>query len=238
MYDRHFADQQLMNKKALFKHFGLALDRKLLFFCIMAPTQFPWNPDLIEILGRLTENDAFALPCQVLIRLHPIYFRINNGSYLFQKDIDKLLAIQDKHSHIHYDYPQVSSQKMSYDMPVSEALKLGSTLKHSDVLLCFFSSMMIEAGIFNTPVVNIALYSKNKIPTHVIMAHNHIRRVLSTKGVKTALSEQELVSCVNAYLKAPFSDHKGREKIVDQEAGPNHGKAGAVIGNHILDILG
>jgi len=236
-YDPYFSPNGLMEKAELYSHFSLSKDRKLIFFCLMSPAQFHWNPKLISLLGEMIQQNAFSAPCQVLVRLHPIYFRVNNGKLKFQKDIDELQSIRERYPHVHYDFPEILSQKMSYDMPFWEAVKLGSTLKYCDVLLCFFSSMMIEASIFDTPVVNVALVEKNEIPTRVIMKHNHIKRILKTNGVNIAFTRQQLISQINDYLLNKGKDRKGRKKIVVQETGPNKGKAGFAIGEHILSLL-
>jgi len=237
-YDPYFSSNDLMSKAELYDHFGLSVDRKLIFFCLMSPTQFPWNPKLISLLGELIQQNAFSTPCQVLVRLHPIYFRVENGGLIFQKDIDELQEIKKRYPNVHYDIPEILSQKMSYDMPFFEAVKLGSTLRYSDILLCFFSSMMIEASIFDTPVLNVALVEKNEIPIQVIMKHNHIRRILRTGGVKTAFTRQELICYINQYLADPQLDAEGRGKITEQETGPYPGRAGKIIGQKLIEILG
>lgn len=137
-YDPYFSSNNLMSKTELFKHFGLIEDRKLIFLCLMSPAQFPWNPKLVSLLGELIQQSAFSEPCQVLVRLHPIYFRVKSGKNVFRKDIEKLISIKDKYPHVYYDIPNILSQKMSYDMPFFESIKLGSTLRYSDILLCFF----------------------------------------------------------------------------------------------------
>lgn len=97
--------------------------------------------------------------------------------------------------------------------------------------------MMIEASIFDTPVINVALVEKNEIPTEVILKHNHIKRILETNGVNIAFTKQNLISQINGYLLNKGENREGRKKIVFQETGPNKGTAGLVIGKHILSLL-
>jgi len=220
-YDTYFRPERLQEKGDLFERFGLDPELRLIFFCLMSPTQFPWNPRLIEMMGRLVEKGAFCFPVQVLFRLHPIYFRVKNGKSVFKEELDRIRSLEKAHAHLHFDFPGNLSRELSYDMPAEEAVKLGSTLRHADVLLCFFSSMMIEASIFDTPVVNVALYEKNAIPTGVIERHEHLKRILRTGGVRIAYTEKELVHEINAYLQSPERDREGRRRIVEQEAGPN-----------------
>lgn len=237
LYDLYHSPEQLLSKAEIFKFFSLSPNRKLIFFCLMSPTQFNWNKELIEILGQLVAKDAFSEPCQMLIRLHPIYFRIVDSKYRFQQDIDQLMAIKDKYANVHYDVPEVLSQKMSYDMPQTEAVKLGSLMRSTDVLLCFFSSMMLEGSIFDRPVINIALFDQNDIPNQVVMQHNHIKRILETDGVSNVFNKDELVSTISAYFEDHTLNAPGRKQIVENETGPNRGQAGKAIGNHIVEIL-
>jgi len=236
-YDTYFRPERLQEKGDLFERFGLNPELRLIFFCLMSPTQFPWNPRLIEMMGRLVEEGAFYSPVQVLFRLHPIYFRVKNGKSVFKEELDRIRSLEKAHAHLHFDFPGNLSRAISYDMPAEEAVKLGSTLRHADVLLCFFSSMMIEASIFDTPVVNVALYEKNRIPTRVIERHEHLKRILRTGGVRIAYTEKELVHEINAYLQSPERDREGRRRIVEQEAGPNRGVAGRSIAEYLLKIV-
>lgn len=236
-FDVYFHHEQLMTRKRLFEQYGLSDERKLIFLCLMSPTQFAWNSRLIEIIGKAISDESFDFPCQLLVRFHPIYFRIQNGKMKFKKDIEQLMSIKDKYPHIHYDIPDVLSRTMSYDMPASEMRKVGSILKHTDVLLSFFSSMMIEASIFQTPVINAALYPKNNIPTEVIIAHNHIKRILDTGGVRTAYTEQQLKDTINLYLHTPEQDREGRQEIQNRETVPFQGNAGERIGYYIQSLL-
>lgn len=236
-YDEYVKEQNLYSREEIFVKMGLDPNRKTLFYCLESPTQYPWNLKLLDLMARLIKENAFSKPCQVLARLHPIYFRIKDEKFRFQKDIDALKELQNKYPHMHFDYPEILSQKMSFDMPKSEVLKLGSLLKNSDIMICFYSSMMIEASIFDMPIVNIALYHKNDLPNEVMGNHNHNKRVLATGGVRTVYDEKSLVESINTYLDDPSTDRSGREKIVEHETGPNRGMAGKTIANHLIKLL-
>ncbi len=236
-YDEYFKDEMLYPKEQLFKKFGLDPKKKLIFYGLESPTQYPWNLKLLELMTRLMATGSFVEPCQVVARLHPIYFRIKDGKLRFQKEIDELKQLQDRQHNLHFDYPEILSQKMSFDMPKTEVYKLGSLLKNADIVLCFYSSLMIEASIFDTPVINIALYHKNDLPNEVMGNHNHNKRVLATGGVKTVFDENSLVSAINDYLTNPALDRDGRRNIVGNETGPHRGYAGKAIGRHFVKLL-
>ena len=121
-------------------------------------------------------------------------------------------------------------------MPESETYKLGALIKYSDVLLCFYSSMNIEASIFDTPIINIELYHKRNLPNKVMANHAHNKRVLSTGGVKSVTTRDELIKSINNYLDNPNLDSKGRSLIAEQETGINRGFASQEIANYLLKL--
>lgn len=236
-YDAYFNGGLASDRSKLLETYGFLHDRRLIFLCLTTPTQFPWNPHLVEVLAKAVTNDQLGHPCQLLVRPHPIYFKIENGRRPFQDEYEKLIELKKHYRFLQVDPPTILSQEMSFDMPKEEMKKLGSILKHADVLICWFSSMMIEASIFNVPTINMALFEKNDIPIHVSVSHNHIRRILDTGGVRTVYSEEDLLNTINLYLDRPGTDQLGRQRIVDNETGHNRGCAGKAIGREILKYL-
>jgi hypothetical protein len=235
-YEEYFKKDNLTTKKDLFKQLHLVMDKKTIFLCLESPTAYKWNPDILRILAEKIKNDEITSPCQLIVRPHPIYFRVDREKLVYEKDLNELKKIEKEYSFIKFDYPEVLSNCISHDMPASEIYKLGALLKYSDVLLCFYSSMSIEASIFDTPIVNIELYHKQKIPNKVIENHAHNKRILSTGGVKSVTTRDELIKSINNYLDNPNLDSKGRLLITEQEAGPNRGFASDEIANYLLNL--
>jgi len=236
-YDAYFRPDELKDFAWLEKKFGLVPDRKLIFLCLMSPTQYGHNPEMIEILAEAVQEERFSRPAQVLIRPHPIYFRTESGAYVNQEEIAGLFALRDKYEHVHFDFPEILSRGVSYDMPAREMVKLGTILKYSSAVVCFYSSMMIEAALFDVPVINMGLFEKNNIPMHTLETYNHIARILQTNGVRNAYAKDELTSLVNAYFDDPSMDREGRQRIRDREAGPNPGRAGKHIAGIVEEML-
>ena len=236
-YDEYFKDKNLYSREYLFEMLGLDISKKTIFYCIESPTAYKWNPQLINILGKMMKEGQVSATCQLVIRPHPIYFRILNGKYVYEKDINQLKELEKKYPFIVFDYPEALSEHTSHDMPKSETYKLGALLKYSDIVMCFYSSINIEASIFNTPIINIELYHKKNLPNKVMANHAHNKRVFATGGVKSVTDEASLLKGINDYLSEPSRDSDGRRNIVEQEAGPNQGVAAKTIGNYLVDLL-
>jgi hypothetical protein len=236
-YDEYFKNTNLLTKNSLFKQLNLSKEKKTIFYCLESPTSYEHNPEVLQMLGEIIQSKTISTPCQLVVRPHPIYFRTDNGIKVYENDLIKLKEIKEKYPFIIFDYPDVLNNSISHDMPVSEIYKLGALLNFSDVVLSFYSSMNIEASIFNTPIINIEIFDRNNIPNNIVANHTHNKRILSTGGVKSVRSSDELVASLNEYLLDPSKDAIGRKKIVDQETGPNKGCSADKIGNHIVSLL-
>jgi len=236
-YDEYFKKSNLLSKDELVGQLNLSVDKKNIFFCLESPTSYKHNSDILRILAKNIMNKSIDCRCQLIARIHPIYFRIENESYRFESELRELNDIKTEFPFIVFDYPETLSKKMSFDMPITETYKLGALLQHSDVVLCFYSSMSIESCIFDTPVINIELFDRETIPNNIIGNHAHNKRVLNTNGVRHASTERELVSAINNYIENPSLNSAERKMIVENETGPNKGCAAANIANHILSIL-
>lgn len=235
-YEEYFKKDNLVTKKDLFKKLDLAMDKKTIFLCLESPTAYKWNPNILRILAENIKSDEIIQSCQLIVRPHPIYFRTDGKILVYEKDLNELKKIEKEYSFIKFDYPEVLSNCISYDMPASETYKLGALLEYSDVLLCFYSSMSIEASIFDTPVINLELYHKRNLSNKVMANHTHNKRILSTGGVKSVTTRDELIKSINNYLEKPNLDSGGRSLIAEQEVGPNIGFASSKIANYILKL--
>ena len=102
-----------------------------------------------------------------------------------------------------------------------------------------FSTVMLEACIFDKPVVNVAFsrYSERMGQPYTAVAnYAHLKRILAAGGTRTATTPAELLERVTAYLRSPEMDAEGRARIREQECGPYPGTAGRRIGDHLLHL--
>ena len=219
---------------------GLSEDRKLIFLATKSPNSFPWNKNIIEIIASAIRENRLALPCQLLVRLHPIHFKRKNGNVIYGDILNGYSLIEGRNDIVFFDTPTILSQYMHFDMPGEEMIKVASLLMHSDILVNMFSTMMLEASILDVPIVNVAFYSHDtRLGERNLSAttYSHIKRIIETGGVRVAESEDQLIQIINRYLLNPELDCTERAHIRTEECGPFPGSAGKRIGNHVLDLL-
>ncbi|OVE76432.1 hypothetical protein BVX97_00920 [bacterium E08(2017)] len=238
-FDCHFNAQGRWSKAQTFERLGLDQDKKLIFYSLRSPNKYSWNPEIVEYLAKGLKASGLSDSCQLLIRLHPVNFKSRDGVYRFIDDTEAHMRLKEKYQDLLvYDMPEMLSEKLVIDMPQEEMIKISSLLCYSDVLLCFFSTMILEACIYDLPVVNVGLYTHNDLlDKSDNSAHKfpHLKRLLDSGGIRMASSKEDLLESIKSYLSDPGLDSAGRKRILDQECGPNRGCAGEAIANLIMN---
>ena len=140
---------------------------------------------------------------------------------------------------VHLDKVGVTRFTDYYDIDRGEQERLARKLRYSAVMLNSYSTQAIEAAVFDLPIVNTAfgIYKRTDLPNSILDRSEHYGRVIATGGVFNAYSIKEMIGGLNRYLVDPTLDADGRRRIVSQELPVNRGKAGDVIGQHIVELL-
>ncbi len=174
---------------------------------------------------------------QILVRLHPIYFAAAEGGRRHGRHFEALDRLRGQLLHSVLDVPEVLEGGPQFDMPRNEAAKVTGSLRHSDVLLSHFSSMMIEASFFDLPIVNTALFSPERQSLENQEQMVHITRVTATGAIRTVYTEGDMLESVRQYLGNRCMDREARACLAQQEGGPNRGRAGRAIGRWLAEEM-
>lgn len=239
-FDIYFRSNSFLSRKALFTKYGMDPERKVIFFGTRSPNKYPWTGDCIRLLGEAIEQDSFSFPCQLLVRLHPNHYQVQNGRYRYQRILDEYEDIKRRYRWVFFNKPQILSHLLSSDMPRSEMIELGSILKYSDVMVNYYSTLMLEASIFDLPIINFVKYGHNILlgkENRAAINFEHIRRVIYRKAEVTVLTDEDLINAISDYLVFPEKDKEGRKRVMLEECGPNRGRAGKVIADYLLGLL-
>jgi CDP-glycerol glycerophosphotransferase (TagB/SpsB family) len=121
------------------------------------------------------------------------------------------------------------SKKM--EVPQIEQDELWHALKYSDVIVNHFSTMGLEACMFDKPVIYILYFPRQGytwIQPPVYYDHGlaiHNRRMLGYGITRTASNQEELLEAIKDALAYPEKYVEKRREVVEQELGPLDGKA-------------
>lgn len=243
-FDYYYRSRAILEKDLVFRELGLDPGKKTIFFATKSPKRFPWGPELIAEIAEAIQSGKIKYSPQILVRIHPLHYRTNTGKLIFEDILKEYERTASRYPNVILNIPDTDSKKMDFDLSDSETTLVASILKHSDVMLNMFSTMVIEASVFQLPSINLCIRekckselgkSKQDIIVDYVQTHN--QRIVQTGGVKTVFTMNELFEAINQYLDNPALDAIGRDMIKKNEAGPFHGNAGEVIGRHLFNIV-
>lgn len=234
-FDVYYREPRL-TREQLFTRMGLDPSRRLLMFGTKSPTNYPWNEEIAGMVARAIDDGRLVEPCQLLIRLHPIYYRQRGSTYKFAEFLQRARELAARHRWVTLDEPAIVSQQLALDMAATEMDKLVALLRNSSVLINIYSTLNLEAAIVDTPCVNVSFNGKEgyglTVRRNVALdeAQPHNQRIVQSGGVAMVRNETELIAAINAYLRDPSLHREGRRRIREQECGPYPGEAGRAIG--------
>ena len=131
--------------------------------------------------------------------------------------------------------PQING---GLDMPLKDLKRHASMLRQSDVLLTEYSTLVIEAAIFDKPIINVGFgrYRNTNKPISYLETFTHIQRILKTQASRNAYSFDDLCKMLSLYLQDPSQDRQYRTVLAEQEVEINKGYAGRAIGDYLAGL--
>ncbi len=228
-YDR-YATEKPAPREEFFRRIGIDPAKRLVVYAPMGRTFSDSDWEMIDILQSGIAGGRIGPDGALLVRFQPNDF------------VDE--AELKRRPGLHYDIPGIrfgTERSVDWDMGFTELAHLTDTLAHLSVLVCYASSIAIDAAIFDKPTVGIAFEVKRQLlaksPTQYYRTE-HYRKAVATGGVRLAKSEPELITAINAYLADPSLDREARKRLVESQCGKVDGKAGERIARAILAAAG
>lgn len=237
-FDDYFRPDPDFDRAAFMIRLGLDPAKRTIFFATKSPNGYAYNPNIAQMLGEAVADGRLPDDVQVLVRVHPLHYRYRDGKMIYQGAIEAFRRISQKFPAIIINEPEIQSARVSSDMADSEIRLLSRLIRSSDVIVNVFSTLNLEGAIFDRPLVNVCfeddeqLYDCEMTPRFDIdidLRATHNQRLLGTGGVRMVHSPAEMIEAVGEYLEDPARERAGRQRIVAQEIGPNHGHAGEYI---------
>ncbi len=229
-YDSYFTDNDYSSREEFFKKPGLDPAKKLIVYAPLGRSFGASDWDIIDLLYRLKDERKFSADVEILVRFQP-------NDFLDESELKK-------RPHLVYDYPGIrfsAKRGVDWDMNADHLKHLRDTLYHMNLLVCYASSMSIDASVFDKPVININFElrrpkSFEKSSTKYY-SFAHYKKALRAGGIRLVGSEAELVEWVGKYLQDSSIDREGRKKLVAEQCQFTDGKSGERIGKFILSLM-
>jgi hypothetical protein len=236
-WDRHFLDAAKIDRASFCRDFSLAPERAVIFVALSSIPYHAGNLRLIEFLVDCLKRDRFARPAQLLLRVHPKYYRADPSRRERCELFGTLERLREE-PNVGVDYPSFAADWGGLLTPEDQE-KVRRILRHADVCLSVISTQMIEASIFDRPAVAVD-YGQWKTNVLDVGRHQvsfeHLERIRRTGAVPHARSEPELLELVDEALLDPGRRTRERRALVDQEVPVHRGNAADKVAACIISV--
>ena len=205
-------------------------DKRLILYAPMGTEYSATDWDVIDMLHELITTHVWP-DTQLFVRFPP-------NDFLDDRDITSRPWLRNYRPGHRF----TGKRGPDWDMNFDDLESLTATLASSAVLICYASSISIDAAVMHLPVINLEFELRPtslliKSPTR-FYALGHYRKALATGGIRLVHSRADLVEAVQNYLASSKSDAEGRARLVREQCEFTDGKAGRRIGEYILARLG
>lgn len=225
-YDYYFSPVNVGRKDFLSK-LGFGDTDRIIFYSPIGGMFSDSDWEMIDLLYRLNREGKFGQKVKVFVSFPPNDF-IKEGEL-------------QKRPWLLYQYIGIRFSKVrsaDWDMTGEELESLKNLLWNSSIVVCYASSLSIDAAVFDKPVININFEIKNngelsKSPT-IFYKMAHYKKALNAGGIKLVNTEGELIEWVNKYLKDSSLDREGRRKLVERQCQYTDGKSAERIKSFLL----
>ena len=224
-----FVKYKKIEKKKFFKKNKLDINKKLIVIFGTSEHYVPHLEKIFIKINDIVDNKELIKDTQLWIRPHPT---------------SKL------------DYEKIFKNKLSMCMkPPKSFVSLNSSIignykeenmffinliYHSDIVISFFSSTIIDATYFNKPIINPLIEFKNKKDSYCSISSyvnnwSHMKDIKNTNGVSFVTNYTMLKKEINRYYSNKNFKSLGRKKIFDTQINFNLGRSRVAIANEIIE---
>jgi hypothetical protein len=211
-----------LSREDFFKACGLDPSKKTILFA--GPQGEYHYFEMFEAFHQLMQENV---PVQMIFRIYP------DKAVMAENYMNPIIHYARSLPQVYVSLadPHYQTGVKHLEVPQIEQNELWHSLQYSDVLVNHFSTMGLEACMFDKPVIYIRYFPQTGytwIQPPVYYDHGlaiHNRRMLEYGVARTAYSRKELLETIKDALNHPEKFADKRREVVKLELGPLDGKA-------------
>ena len=221
-FDTYLNKSIYTTREEFLKNKNFPPDAKVFFFASEGAYSLD-GPDIIDMMVKWIENGELPGNSRIILRLYP---GVKSEEEAYKKFFNHHLKFVDS-----VDNWTTRNNFISFI----------NTLRHSDVIISTYSTISVEAVVFNKPLINI-----NFDGYHVRLPHkavrrlegfSHFRHVLTTGALINVESQNELLVAIKNYLNNPLLDEDKRIILQNNMCYKLDGKTSKRIVENLISYL-
>lgn len=207
-FDHYFNDlaqRKVRSRREFLQSKNLDPEKKLIVYATPTPGTYKPRKEFMRELIRMKREHAFRGDPNILVRLHP---------FDEWNTYEEFIGIPGIHIERSGPYRGVDGKTAgpTVEMGQQDLVNQTETFMHADVLVNYASTTLVEACIFDTPVVSIAWPEKAGYAFQ-----GEVSKAIFRHGAgRIAANPAELERHINAYLEHPERDQENRKRLVDE----------------------
>lgn len=129
-----------------------------------------------------------------------------------------------------------------WEVTIDEVLSLADSLYHSDLVVVYASSLILDAAAFDKPIVLISFDGQEKKPvlksvSRFVEYYEHTKKMLKTGACFVAKDSDEMIYAINMYIDDSSLDRSGRDSLVIEQIGKLDGKSAQRIAGLLSELV-
>jgi len=214
------------------RRYGLDPSKKTIVYFSMPQVRHSDQHLIIEAAAeQIAAGDRLSWDLQILVKCHPFD---DNSKY-------EPLAARFPHVGLQRTTLRPGGDPLTWLPSTGEIEAMRDSLTHADVTINIYSTVTIEAALFDKPIVHIAYdlrpIGPGRIPCPEYYNFTHFRPVVAHGASHLAYSQAELYALINDALARPERRRAERRALAAEFCGPIDGRSGERVVEEVMDAL-
>jgi len=219
-----------MSRAQFFEFICVPIDTQFILYAPMGNEYSNQDWDVIDLLHQHVIEKKYGKAVDFFVRFPP-------NDFLNDNEIKKRPWLK-------WYYPAIRFSKKrgsDWDMNFKDLILLTDTLNYASVVVCYASSLSIDAAVFDKPIINLNFEMRRekkliKSPTK-FYKFEHYKKALATNAIKLVEGEEELIRTVRNYLTNPELEREERKRLVSEQCSYIDGKSGQRMVEFLISQL-
>lgn len=225
-FDFYFNNELLMPRNDFFKVINADPNKKLIMFAGGLQSLRISYPYFFKLFDKFSKDNNV----QFYMRPHP--------KALFDNELVNLY--KDNKNFI-FESKGEENWGRSFEFADGDNQLLYNLLAHCDIVISLYSTLIIEAAIFDTPVVSIN-YDGDLNDTYYYSIKRfkeleHVSNIIKYNAFKMVDSDEEFSSVMKEYLNNKLIDNLGRRAMIESETSIFRGHSALKLAETIYETI-
>jgi CDP-glycerol glycerophosphotransferase (TagB/SpsB family) len=228
-FDVFFEERFRLSREAFCAAQGLRSDRPVIVYALGSPNFLREHHGALALAERVASGDLGDV--QMIVRPHPIHDNSELGE-LFGRFSPRVRLQQTG---------VAGASVTARFQDEGQITEWVNTFRHADVVVNLSSTVGIDAGIFDRPVVNLDYDPEPGRPRQQLIKDinhlwTHFKPVAESGGMWLASDPSEVVEAVRTYLARPELHRAERRRMVEHVCGRVDGRSGERMARAVAEF--